>query len=320
MNIKNANVERNKATKDKNGTIEGKGNAKVSVNSSSLGDLAINMASGSSLDASGSSISGGSIAASNASINFSNTTVSKDALSILSNGTLQLDSSHIAGGSLALASASSVIADAGNSQIDLQVVNPGNLTVNQHARLDTFGYTEAGGVTKVNGVFMPVYGLTVQQGLLTGAGVIVGNVIMGGALRPGDMEPGTMTITGNYTQLPSGVLQEFLQGPGVFGQTSISGMATLGGTLDIDLTNGFVPTLGETFKIMEFGSSLGTFSDIEGRYIGNGEEFAVLYDPMDVTLEVVEAAPTPEPASLVMFGSGFVCLSVFLRKRLCKTA
>ena len=81
-----------------------------------------------------------------------------------------------------------------------------------------------------------------------------------------------------------------------------------------------MPVVGENFEIMDFASSTGTFDRVLGEYLGDGEKFDVIYNPTNVMLDVVPSGPTPEPGSLLLLGSGVICLSAFLRKRLHKTA
>ena len=88
---------------------------------------------------------------------------------------------------------------------------------------------------------------TQTAGLLQGSGVLNGNVIInGGVVFPGysDPAPGVMTVNGNYTQSANTSLDELIEGttPGTqYSVLAVSGTATLGGTLNIQLGNGFVP-------------------------------------------------------------------------------
>ena len=59
-----------------------------------------------------------------------------------------------------------------------------------------------------------------------------------------------MTINGLYQQMAGSTLDILLGGAnaGQFGQLIVNGDAVLGGTLDVELFNGFDPTSGEVFK------------------------------------------------------------------------
>jgi hypothetical protein len=66
--------------------------------------------------------------------------------------------------------------------------------------------------------------------------------------------------------------------------------ASLGGTLNIKLINGFVPKLGSTFKILNYGSESGHFATVTGLAINSGEHFALTYQGTDVLLTVMSGA------------------------------
>ena len=72
-----------------------------------------------------------------------------------------------------------------------------------------------------------------------------------------------------------------------YGKVTVTGAAQLGGTLDIVLTNGFAPNIGDSFQIMTFGSSTGSFANVSGTTIGGGKAFAVTIGPTGITLDVV---------------------------------
>jgi hypothetical protein len=62
------------------------------------------------------------------------------------------------------------------------------------------------------------------------------------------------------------------------------------------LINGFVPTIGSTFKIVNFSSETGKFSTVNGLIINNKEHFTIKYQGTDVLLTVVSGAlPTGQP-------------------------
>jgi hypothetical protein len=62
-------------------------------------------------------------------------------------------------------------------------------------------------------------------------------------------------------------------------------MASLSGTLNVSLIHAFVPTLGSTFKIMNFSSETGQFSICQCG-INSTEHFVVSYQSTDVLLTV----------------------------------
>jgi hypothetical protein len=75
--------------------------------------------------------------------------------------------------------------------------------------------------------------------------------------------------------------------------------ASLNGALTTTLINGFVPTVGQTFTILNYTSETGTFASCDGRSggttcpINSTEHFNITYNSTDVVLTVASgAAPT----------------------------
>jgi hypothetical protein len=123
-------------------------------------------------------------------------------------------------------------------------------------------------------------------GTLSGSGRVIGNVNnSGGQVNPGEVgAAGVLTIQGNYIQSGAGVLNIAIGGPnpGDYGQLVITGTATLGGTLNVSLINGFTPDSGATLQIMTF-SSHGT-STFDTTNLDASFQQSPIYDPMDVTI------------------------------------
>ncbi|HEY3243815.1 MAG TPA: hypothetical protein VGM03_10730, partial [Phycisphaerae bacterium] len=125
----------------------------------------------------------------------------------------------------------------------------------------------AGGSISKSGSAMMINGGTIGLGPNTASGTITGSVTLGNAAastvpRPG--APGTLTVTGAYTQT-AGKLAIELGGvsPGTgHDQLVVSGTATLRGTLELTLINGFTPTVGQQFTILTAGARTGTFASV----------------------------------------------------------
>ncbi|HVS35748.1 MAG TPA: PKD domain-containing protein, partial [Gemmataceae bacterium] len=100
------------------------------------------------------------------------------------------------------------------------------------------------------------------------AGAVTGDVYNAGVLSLGD--PAVLSINGNYTQTSNGVLNIEIGGTNPatpdFDQLLVSGTATLNGTLNVSLINGFTPTVGESFEILTFGLRSGDFAVENGLY------------------------------------------------------
>lgn len=128
----------------------------------------------------------------------------------------------------------------------------------------------------------------IQGGDLTGIGTVTGAVAnSGGNVKPG-LSAGLLSIVGNYTQTVGGAMEIELGGvaPGIdFDRLSVSGVATLGGTLRIGLIGGYTPAVGQQFVIVTHGSRSGTFAAVTT--LTPGLDVTVIYGPTNVTVEIV---------------------------------
>jgi hypothetical protein len=129
-----------------------------------------------------------------------------------------------------------------------------------------------------------------------------------------------MTVVGNYSQ-PTGVLNIGIGGPtpgteydqlNITGTTGAptpldSGQADLGGTLNITLVNGSVPSVGDTFQIINYNPFVGDFQTSNGLEFGPSDQycFIVTYNSTNVTLTVANAPAGSAPSiSSLSTGSG----------------
>ncbi|MHB8092108.1 MAG: LEPR-XLL domain-containing protein, partial [Syntrophales bacterium] len=103
---------------------------------------------------------------------------------------------------------------------------------------------------------------------LNGSGQVMGEVVNYGLLSPGN-SPGVESFAALTLDGSSSTLIE-IAGTGdpgtAYDQIRVTNLAQLGGTLNIALLNGFVPTAGQTFDIITFGSVSGTFADATGLF------------------------------------------------------
>ena len=89
-------------------------------------------------------------------------------------------------------------------------------------------------------------------------------VASGGILSPGN-SPGTLTVgsltlqSGSQTNIELGGTTRGSQYDAIMS----SGAVSLNGTLDVSLTNGFTPAVGNTFDILDWGTLSGTFSSLQ---------------------------------------------------------
>jgi hypothetical protein len=107
-------------------------------------------------------------------------------------------------------------------------------------------------------------GIVVNEGTLGGIGEVDGNVTntSTGTVAPGN-SPGILTVDGNYTQGASATLALEIGGlvPGdEHDKLVVNGIATLDGTLDVTLINGFALAGDMLFDVLDFNSVVNDFT------------------------------------------------------------
>lgn len=147
-------------------------------------------------------------------------------------------------------------------------------------------FVDSGGtLTVTNGG--TVYGIVlINGGTVTGNGDI-SSVSNGGIVAPGD-SLGALHV-GGYSQSASGNLQIELGGTtpnSEYDQLLVTSMATLHGTLEVALVNGFVPNVGQTFTILTTSNVFGTFDTGIFPPLSN-RGFDVIYNATSVVLKVI---------------------------------
>ncbi len=101
--------------------------------------------------------------------------------------------------------------------------------------------------------------VSLQGGSLSGTGTIDGDVLNSGALvTPGTASStGILTVHGTWTQTLAATIDLRVGGATAgtqFDQLNIQGAASLAGTLNVSLVNGFVPGPYQTFPVIDFTS------------------------------------------------------------------
>lgn len=105
------------------------------------------------------------------------------------------------------------------------------------------------------------------------------------------IEAGAATIRGNFSQTSSGEFAVDLGGPAQgneFDWLNIIGTARLNGTLEVQLIENFIPSLGATFQILSATSVVNTFDQIVTIDESNSFDFVVtpIYSATDVVLRI----------------------------------
>jgi hypothetical protein len=139
-----------------------------------------------------------------------------------------------------------------------------------------------------------------------------------GTLAAGGLDDaGTLSLIGGLAQQASGIFLVDLGGTaaGSFDLLTVSGAATLGGTLAVNLLTGAQFSVGDSFTVMTWGQRLNNsqFASLDLSQAG-GYSFAADYGANSLTLRVM-TAPVPEPGSWALMAAGVAALAAWGRRR-----
>jgi hypothetical protein len=153
------------------------------------------------------------------------------------------------------------------------------------------GFIQTNGLTELAGGNLSGTGFDILGGTLAGNGNIAGPVRNNGAIVPGN-PMGFLSITngGNFTNTAGGTC--FLQFGGASAGVNhdiirVEGTAILSGSLNISLTNGYVPPQGLVHTAMTFTARSGVFTNSNASALGLVE----VYTPTNLLLIAGGALP-----------------------------
>jgi fibronectin-binding autotransporter adhesin len=176
--------------------------------------------------------------------------------------------------------------------------------------------TVNGGTLLVNGVHSGNGAVTVATaGTLGGTGSITGNIAVNGTLAPG-VNAGALNVTGNVTfnAGSTALIQIGGTGAGQFDELILSGALTAGGAFDVDLINGFNPSIGNSFDVLDFGSASGTFT-LALPALGAGMAWNTTALLTTGTISIVAGSTAiPEPTSIALALGAMVAGRVHRRR------
>ena len=193
--------------------------------------------------------------------------------------------------------------------------NTGNVNVAAGATLNAATYIQLAGLTTLDGGTLDPVAVSLAGGILAGTGTVIGNVTNDATVILGKdiTHPGTLSEIGNYIQNADGTLSESIASAVANGMFDITGNASLGGTLQINLLGGFTPFQGELFTLMTLtgGIETGAFSGITG---SDASDWIVLYGGNNVELEFGSAVPEPSTWAMILFGFTGIGFMAYRRK------
>ena len=150
--------------------------------------------------------------------------------------------------------------------------------------------------------------------LLSGSSLLGEGTVSGSVTNTaGSLSPDALTLNGDYVQSAGGALSIGVGGPlqGIeYDFMDVSGAATLAGSLLLQLEDGFLPSLLDTFVILEAdGGVSGTFDTVVGL---DGSSWNVSYLATQVVV-AFEGMTVPEPGSLCLWAIGVFFLLGYRR-------
>jgi hypothetical protein len=188
----------------------------------------------------------------------------------------------------------------------------GILTVSKGSTLtiggSSFLFTQTGGTSTIDGTLTstsstaPTFNL--NGGSLFGGGLVNYSLVDKASITPGDsaIKTGVLTVQQTYTQSSAGTLNISIGGATAgtqFDQLNVKKAATLGGTLNVSLINGFVPAIGSTFDILNGSTVSGNWTTIKGLAINSSEHFTETVKSNEAILTVVSGAAPVSATSLI---------------------
>ena len=215
-----------------------------------------------------------------------------------------------------------VSVQAGTLAVDRSVTisNRNVVEVSTGATLDFSGgsYVQTQGTTQVDGEFL-AKSVRIEGGTLTGSGVIRNEgsdaqVFVDGLLTPGGDGAGMFTVQGDVTFGENAILDVVLgPTPQETDLLVVNGHASFAGVLRFRFADGYVPPVGLAFGVV-LHQTRGV-NDFTLLPVGNAAALAdvryqLLTEDELVSIQVVSAAPIPEPAEwmLLLAGGGVLLL------------
>ncbi len=185
----------------------------------------------------------------------------------------------------------------GPAALSLPFLNSGLVEV-LVGTLQVDSFAQFAGILRVESVIASTSTLNLAGGRLTGSGVISADVLSAARVAPGS-PVGTLTISGNYTQDMTGILEIELAGAAV-NQTDrldVQGTAVAAGLLEVRLANGYTPLPNDQFVAVNGAPVIGTFASVTA--VPGNYQAEANYSGSAVLVALTSGAPT-QPATIVI--------------------
>jgi uncharacterized repeat protein (TIGR01451 family) len=199
-------------------------------------------------------------------------------------------------------------AGSGTTDIAPAFTNAGTVLALSGTMNFTASYTQTGGTTTLGpGGIAVTSPMQLNGGTLNGMGTLTGDLQNNATVSPGSTPPTcTITVTGNYTQGATGALNIELGGVSTYDKLAVGGTATLDGTLNVSLINGYTPNNGDTFPVLTFATRSGDFAVKNlPAFDGTHGSFNASYTPTELDLIAV-VSPSVTDLSPAMNGPASV--------------
>jgi hypothetical protein len=128
------------------------------------------------------------------------------------------------------------------------------------------------------------------------------DTILTGAIASGNVGRQDAHVEGPLRLAGGGALHIELASPDAFDQLVVTGAVTLGGTLAL-WNAGYQPVLGDSFSVLAFGDSAGSFDQLGWHGFGSGVGFGLALGDGRILLTVT-AVPEPATALALTLGLG----------------
>jgi hypothetical protein len=123
----------------------------------------------------------------------------------------------------------------------------------------------------------------------------------------------TLKVNGSYTQAPEATFKTIIAGASEFGAISVSGSASIAGTLRVDQVPPFKASAGQAYAILSAASLTGTFgTEAADQITSTGLYYKPNYSATGVTLVATQATLSVSPpsgppgSSVTLTGTGYL--------------